>query len=139
MRLAKVPDLVLVVDDERGVRESLRFVLEPHFRVHAVTSGEAALAVVRSGRASVVLLDLSMPGLSGSETLAAIRQIDEDVPVVIVTGYGSSSDTKQALRLGVFDFVTKPLDPKRVLSVVRRALEKRLAGRDAAGEHRGQP
>jgi DNA-binding NtrC family response regulator len=126
--------LVLVVDDERGVRESLRFLLEPHFHVHAVASGEAAVAVLREQRADVVLLDLAMPGLSGVETLAKIREIDEDVEVVIVTGYGSSHDTEEAERLRAFDFVTKPLDAARLVSTIRRAEASHRQRREAAGE-----
>jgi two-component system nitrogen regulation response regulator NtrX len=128
--------LVLVVDDERGVRESLRFLLEPHFRVHAVTNGEAAVAVLREQHVSVVLLDLTMPGLSGVETLARMREIDEDVEVVIVTGYGSSRDTQEAERLRAFDFVTKPLDAARLLATVRRAEQSHRQRRPAAGEER---
>lgn len=131
--------LVLVVDDERGVRESLRFLLESRFRVHAVTSGEAALAVLREQPIGVVLLDLAMPGLSGVETLAKIREIDGDVEVVIVTGYGSSHDTREALRLRAFDFVTKPLDAARLLATVRRAEESYRRRREGgSGRSRAQ-
>ncbi len=130
--------LVLVVDDERGVRESLRFLLERQFRVHTVTSGEAALAVLREQPVGVVLLDLTMPGLSGVETLEKIREIDDEVEVVIVTGYGSSHDTRAALRLRAFDFVTKPLDATRLLSTVRRA-EESYCQRQAGGSTRSRP
>lgn len=136
--MEKRPDarsLVLVVDDERGVRESLRFLLDRQFRVHAVTSGEAAVAVLREQPVGVVLLDLTMPGLSGMQTLAKIREIDDEVEVVIVTGYGSSHDTREALRLRAFDFVTKPLDASRLLSTVRRA-EESYRQRQAGGSGR---
>jgi DNA-binding NtrC family response regulator len=131
--------LVLVVDDERGVRESLRFLLEPHFRVHAVTNGEAAVAVLREQHVGVVLLDLTMPGWSGVETLARMREVDDDVEVVIVTGYGSSHDTQEAERLRAFDFVTKPLDSARLLSTVRRAEESHRRRRLAAADERPAP
>src|SRR6266542_614825 len=81
--------LVLVVDDEEGVRESLRFLLDRHFCVRTVSSGESALRALREEPVDVVLLDLTMPGLGGVETLAKIREVDDAVEVVIVTGYGS--------------------------------------------------
>jgi FixJ family two-component response regulator len=117
--------MVLIVDDEAGVRESLRFLLDPHCRVQAVPSGEAALQVLLRETVDVILLDLTMPGIGGVETLARIREVDESVEVVIITGYGSYQSAVDALRLRAFDYITKPLDSKRVLSTVRRAEECR--------------
>ena len=117
--------LVLIVDDETGVRESLRFLLDRHFRVQAVSSGEAALQVLLRETVDVILLDLTMPGIGGVETLARIREVDEAVEVVIITGYGSYQSAVDALRLRAFDYITKPLDSTRVLSTVRRAEESR--------------
>ena len=117
--------MILIVDDEAGVRESLRFLLDPHFRVQAVPSGEAALQVLLRETVDVILLDLTMPGIGGVETLARIREVDEAVEVVIITGYGSYQSAVDALRLRAFDYITKPLDSKRVLSTVRRAEECR--------------
>ena len=116
---------ILIVDDEAGVRESLRFRLDPHFRGHAVPSGEAALQVLLRETVDVILLDLTMPGIGGVETLTRIREVDEAVEVVIVTGFGSYQSAVDALRLRAFDYITKPLDSARVLATVRRAEESR--------------
>src|ERR1041384_8401351 len=113
--------MILIVDDEAGVRESLRFLLDPHFRVQVVPGGKAALQVLLRETVDVLLLDLTMPGIGGVETLARIREVDEAVEVVIITGYGSYQSAVDALRLRAFDYITKPLDSKRVLSTVRRA------------------
>lgn len=125
-------DLVLIVDDERGVRESLRLLLDRHFRLHAVARGEAAIELLREQEIGVVLLDLAMPGLSGLETLAKIREIDQRVEVIIVTAYGSAKDEQEAERLGAFDWVTKPLDGKLLIKTVRSA-QRRYAERRGAG------
>jgi CheY-like chemotaxis protein len=125
------PSKVLIVDDEPGVRESLRFLLEPHYRVDAVPSGEAGLQVLLRETVDVILLDLTMPGMTGLETLARIREVDECVEVVIITGYGSYQSAVDALRLRAFDYITKPLDSERVLSVVRRAEESRQQREEA--------
>jgi len=124
---------ILVVDDEAGVRESLRFVLEPHFIVFTAESGEAALDALRKEPVDVVLLDLTMPGLGGVETLARIRELDEAVEVVIITGYGSYQTAVETLRLRAFDYITKPLDIDRMLAIIQRAEEShrlRLAATD---------
>jgi len=123
---------VLIVDDESGVRESLRFLLDPHFRLQAVSSGEGALQALRHTTFDVILLDLTMPGIGGVETLARIREVDESVEVVIITGYGSYQSAVDALRLRAFDYITKPLDSARVLSAVRRAEESRKQRSDSA-------
>jgi DNA-binding response OmpR family regulator len=122
---------VLVVDDEPGVRESLRFLLNPSYRVLTVSSGEEALETLRAETVDVVLLDLTMPGIGGVETLAKIREIDDAVEVVIITGYFSYQSAVEALRLRAFDYITKPLDSARVQSVVRRAEASRKHRREA--------
>jgi FixJ family two-component response regulator len=128
--------LVLVVDDEEGVRESLRFLLDRHFRVRTVSSGESALSALREEPVDVVLLDLTMPGLGGVETLAKIREVDDAVEVVIVTGYGSYQTAVDALRLRAFDYITKPVNSERVLSIVRRAEESRRHRHESSSEDR---
>jgi len=126
---------ILIIDDEPGVRESLRFLLEADYQVDAVPSGEAGLQALLREPVHVVLLDLTMPGMGGLETLARIRDIDEAVEVVIITGYGSYQSAVDALRLRAFDYITKPLDSARVLSIVRRAEEsRRQRGETAPGD-----
>ena len=121
---------VLVVDDEPGVRESLRFLLSPSYRVRTVSRGEEALEALRTEPINVELLDLTMPGIGGVETLGRIREIDQAVEVVIITGFFSYQSAVEALRLRAFDYITKPLDSGRVQSVVRRAEASRWRRRE---------
>jgi DNA-binding NtrC family response regulator len=116
---------ILVVDDERGPREALRLIFERTYDVIVVDSGERAVEAMRRERIDLVTLDLKMPGMSGVETLAAIREIDPEVDVVVVTGFGSYDTAIEAMRLHAFDFLTKPFDVGRVLSTVARAVERR--------------
>jgi DNA-binding NtrC family response regulator len=122
---------VLVVDDERGPRESLRLVLAAQFDVLTAESAEEALDVIRRQKVDVVTLDLKMPGVSGAQALAEIRTIDPDVEVVIVTGYGSFECVVEILKLHAFDYVTKPFDPGELLTTVREAAESRRRRREA--------
>ena len=120
---------VLVVDDERGARESLRLILEPEFEVRTAEDGKRGLEVLRRGGIEVVILDLRMPGWSGIETLLEMRDVSPHVGVVIVTGYGSRVEALEALRLDAYDLVTKPFDTKQVIDAVRRAAGKFREGR----------
>jgi DNA-binding NtrC family response regulator len=113
---------VLVVDDERGVRDSLRLILEPQFRVLTADRGTVALRILQQERISVMTLDLRMPGWSGPETLLKIREIDSDLEVVIVSAYSSYTEAMRALRLRAFDLVAKPFDAKQILETVGRAV-----------------
>lgn len=113
---------VLVVDDERGAREALRLILEPHYRVLTAEEGAAALEILKREAVSVMTLDLRMPGLSGPETLLRIREINSDLEVVIVSAYASYRESMRALRLRAFDLIAKPFDSKQVLETTHRAL-----------------
>lgn len=123
---------VLIVDDERGPRESLRLILGYHFRVVSAESGEEAVAILGSEPVDVVTLDLKMPGLSGPETLARMRELDPAIEVVIVTGYGSFESAVEVLKLRAFDYITKPFDAEAILEVVRKAAECRRLVRSQA-------
>jgi DNA-binding NtrC family response regulator len=72
-----------------------------------------------------VTLDLKMPGLAGHNTLSIIRGIDPDLPVIVITGYGSYESAVKALRLRAFDFISKPFESKQILGAIEQALEER--------------
>jgi DNA-binding NtrC family response regulator len=115
---------ILVVDDEDSSRESLRLILERHYRVLTAASGEKALEILEQEPVSVMTLDLRMPGWSGTETLVRLRDANEELEVVIITAYGSFSETMRALRLTAFDLVAKPFRAVLVLEAVRRAVAR---------------
>ena len=122
---------VLVVDDEAGIRESIRLILEPYYRVLTADTGEAALGILERERISVMTLDLRMPGWGGLETLLRVREIEAALEVIIVSAYGSYTETMRALRLNAFDLVAKPFRSALVLEAVERAVarcEKRRHG-----------
>jgi len=112
---------VLVVDDERSVRDALRLVLEPQFRVLTADRGTVALRMLEKEPVSVMTLDLRMPGWSGPETLLNIREKDPELEVVIVSAYTSYTEAMRALRLRAFELVAKPFAASAILETVRRA------------------
>jgi two-component system, chemotaxis family, chemotaxis protein CheY len=114
---------ILVVDDEPDVVELLAEILAiGGFEPIPVLSGEAALAVYRAERPDAVLLDLLMPTMDGLGTLAAIRRIDPEARVAMLTGMGTQAAVTDALAAGARDFVLKPFDVAHVVSVVERLL-----------------
>jgi two-component system nitrogen regulation response regulator NtrX len=115
---------LLVVDDERGVRDAVKQILEYEgIEVHTAASGGEALTLYPELRPHVVLLDVKMAGLDGLETLTRLRELDEAATVVMVSGHGTIATAIDATRRGAFDFLEKPLDTDRLLVTVRNALE----------------
>jgi DNA-binding NtrC family response regulator len=118
------PPTVLVVDDERGPRLALQLILQGPFRVLTADSGEEALEILQQDDIDTVTLDLKMPGLGGQNTLSLIRDVDPELPVVIITGYGSYESAIRAMRCRAFDYISKPFDSRRTLGVVANAVEE---------------
>lgn len=116
---------VLVVDDERSNVESLeKIFLKENMRVLVANDAKHALEQVRSHRVHVVLTDLMMPGTTGLELLRAIKQVQPDVEVVLMTAYGSVEAAVSAMREGAYDFVEKPLKRVTIVKSVRKAAER---------------
>src|SRR5215510_2180781 len=119
--------VVLVVDDDPGVRESFRLILEDHYDVVDVPDGPAALDVVRASAVDLVLLDIRLPGMDGIEVLERIKAIDERVEVILVTAVKTVRTAVAAMKLGAFDYLTKPFEEDELLSLERRTLEREVA------------
>ena len=114
---------ILIVDDEAGVRESVRMVLKDSFDPVTVESGEAALEWLDREHADLVLLDILMPGMDGLEVLERIREKDRLLPVVMLTATKTVKTAVSAMKLGAFDYITKPFDVEELRVVVERATE----------------
>ena len=121
-----LPDkTVLLVDDEVGHLESLQRIFKREgYHLLSAASGKDALQMVRQHHVHVMLTDLVMPGLSGSELLRATRTVSPETEVVIMTAFGTIEAAVDAMKEGAYDFVTKPLKKVLITKVVRQALEK---------------
>jgi len=101
---------ILVVDDESAVCEMLKkFLTKKNYEVYTALNGEDALSVVKEERPHIVLLDIKMPKMDGIECLRQIREIDKEVGVIMITAVKDEEIGREALKLGAFDYVTKPL------------------------------
>ena len=117
---------VMIVDDERPIRESLQGLLEDEgYGVVCAASGEEAVARFRKQAVDCIVLDIWMPGIDGLETLSRLRQMDADVPVIVMSGHATIDTAVRATRQGAYDLLEKPLSFERLLILLRNAVEKR--------------
>lgn len=108
---------LLVIDDDSLVRQSIVAYLEDSgFRVHEESDGHSGIAWFRKNKPDLVLTDLRMPDLDGLSLMRAVKQIDPDTPVIVISGLGMVSDVVEALRLGAADYLIKPLVDMEVLT-----------------------
>jgi DNA-binding NtrC family response regulator len=121
---------LLVVDDEVGVRESIRLIFGKHCRVHEARSSEEALRKVKEETPDIVLLDILMPGSDGLETLKQIKKIHPEGQVIMLTALNTARTAFTAKETGAFDYVTKPFDVDELRLRVDRALEKNHLSRE---------
>jgi DNA-binding NtrC family response regulator len=115
---------LLVVDDEPGARQSLEVILEDDYRVVTAANGQEALETFQKEPVDVVLLDVNMPDMDGLEVLRKIKEQDEEMDVIMVSALNLARKAVDAIRLGAYDYITKPYEPEDILSAVSRAVSK---------------
>lgn len=125
---------ILVVDDKQMMRDSVGSTLQrAGYGVVVASDGNTALSMVAKHRPSAVITDLKMPEMDGLELLGRLRQADDQLPVVLMTAYGSVNDAVSAMKKGAFDFIQKPFEGDQLVMVMRRATEhSRLLRENAA-------
>ncbi|MBF5043938.1 sigma-54-dependent Fis family transcriptional regulator [Aggregicoccus sp. 17bor-14] len=113
---------VLVVDDETNLRKVLATMLRRDgYDVTVAQDGEQALAEFQKSGADIVVTDLVMPKLGGLELLKAVNAANSDVPVIIITAHGTVDSAVEAIKLGAFDYITKPFDQSELSAVIAKA------------------
>lgn len=116
---------ILVIDDEKSIRNTLQEVLEyENHKVDVATNGTEALELISSGSYDVVLCDIKMPGMDGIEVLEKMHERAHDVPVIMISGHGNIDTAVEAIKKGAYDFIEKPLDLNRLLVTMRNAMER---------------
>jgi len=116
---------ILVVDDEQDIREgSERIIKRLGFKVLKASHGKEALEIIKKEKVSIILLDLKMPGMDGMEVFEHVREIDESILVIIITGFATVETAIKAMKKGAYDFIPKPFEPDQLRIVVNRAWEK---------------
>jgi signal transduction histidine kinase len=115
---------ILVIDDEMGPRESLRMLLKPHYQVHTADCVEEGIKLLKENQPDTIVMDIRMPGITGIEGLRQIREIDPNLSVIMLTGFGALETAKEALRLGASDYISKPFDAREMREVIGRNVER---------------
>jgi DNA-binding NtrC family response regulator len=116
---------ILVIDNEKGLCRMLEAILsDSGYRVSAFTDPVKAMGFFNPGRCSMVITDVKMPVMDGLEVLKTIKKQDEDIPVIMITGYATVEMSIHALRNGAFDILTKPFEPAELLHRVRNGLRQ---------------
>jgi len=123
----RTPETILIVDDERGPRESLRMILASNHRVLQASSGADALECIRREHVDLITLDLNMPGMNGQELMRIVRSEFPQIEIVIITGCGSVESAAEGVRAGICDYIQKPFDVVQVSAAVGRALSRKRA------------
>ncbi|BDG04824.1 sigma-54-dependent transcriptional regulator [Anaeromyxobacter oryzae] len=117
---------ILVVDDEKNIRRSLRMVLEPEgYEVTEAESAEDGLKLLEAEPIDLCIFDIRLPGMDGLTLLSKARELWRDLPVIMISGHADTSDVVDAVKRGATDFFSKPVDRDRVLVSVRNALARR--------------
>jgi len=115
---------VLIVDDEEGVRESLRLILADYYDLIVTDNGEQALETLKNAKdVAVILMDIKMPRKSGLEVLKEIKALYPHIRVIIVTGYRLVETAQEAVRLGASGYIVKPFKSEEILGTVRKNLK----------------
>ncbi len=117
---------ILVVDDERAIRNSLKEILEyENYKVEVAENGADGLQKVQNGKFDLIFSDIKMPEMDGIAFLEAVLKERGDVPVIMMSGHAEIDTAVKSIKLGAYDFISKPLDMNRILVTVRNALDKK--------------
>src|SRR5205809_7716973 len=118
---------VLVIDDEQGILDTLRILLKNEgFDVVTAQGGKAGLEQLKASAPDIVLTDIRMPGVSGIDLLAAVREQDPETPVILMTAQATLQTAIQAVNEGAFYYIQKPFSNDDLVAICRRAGEQRL-------------
>lgn len=116
---------ILVIDDERSIRNTLKDILEfEKYKVDVAEDGFKAMELIKITDFDVILCDIKMPGMDGIEVLQKIEELKPDTPVVMISGHGNIDTAVESIKKGAFDFIEKPLDLNRLLITLRNAMDK---------------
>ncbi len=121
---------ILIVDDDPGARQSLEVILEDEYHILSAGSGAEALEIFQKESVDLILLDVNMPGMDGLEVLRRIKELDETVDVIMVSALNLARKAVDAIRLGAYDYITKPYEPDDILSTVNRAISQQKLHRE---------
>ena len=126
---------IFVVDDEAVAREGLALALSKAYQVQAFATAESAITALKEGVPDLVLLDIGLPGMSGVEALESMKKQYPDIVVIMITAFEDTETIIQAMKLGAYDYMVKPLKMDVLLSNIKSALETIAMRKEIQGLH----
>ncbi len=114
---------ILIVEDDKNLQLTLKgFLEENNYEVINTMWGTMGIEQVKKGIPDLVLLDIMLPGINGMEVLERMKEIDSDLPIIMITGYGSAESAVRAIELGAYDYIYKPFEAEKLLEKIDKAL-----------------
>lgn len=120
-----MPEKLLIVDDEPDMLKLLSMIIKANTAYEFATTNNPleALEMAKSGGYDLLLTDLKMPGLDGIELLNAVREFDQEIPIIIITAYATAESAAEAMDKNAFDFITKPFRKEQVIFTIEKAMK----------------
>jgi len=120
-----MPEKILIVDDEPDMLKLLSMILREKtpYEISTTNNPLEAIELAKKGDFDLVISDLKMPGIDGIELIDAIKRLNEDIPIIIITAYGTVESASEAMLKGGFDFITKPFRKEQILFTIDKALK----------------
>src|SRR5512146_1418314 len=128
---------ILVIDDDEAILQSCQMILEDEgFEVELAGNGEAGLALLRHSAFDLALLDLKLPGATGLQVLEQARKVDPELTIIIFTAFGTIESAVDAIKMGAFNYISKPFTASQLMAVLNNGLRHRDLVRENAVLHR---
>jgi len=120
---------ILIVDDDKDMQAILADTLEMEgYKTSVAGDGNAAIKEITNNSPELILLDVRLPGMSGLQLLEKIKAVNKNLVVIMLTGYGDIKDSVSAIKLGAFDYITKPFNDEEIIANIKNALESHNGG-----------
>ena len=124
--------IILIVDDDPSVRETLEIILGEHYETISVSNGIEALEVVKSMPVDLILMDINLPHMDGFKAIEAIKEIDREMGVVVISATDSAKKAVEAIRCGAYDYIAKPFETDDLISTIKRYTDRLSLKREVA-------
>jgi two-component system NtrC family response regulator len=127
---------ILIIDDNESLRYTLTSVIEEAgFETFAVEDGKKGISEVRTNLYNLVICDMKMPGMDGMQILGEIKNINPDLPVIVLTAFGDIKNAVEAMKQGAHDYLTKPFNNEEMIIIIRKALEVKYLNQVNKGKY----
>lgn len=124
---------ILVVDDEAHICDIFyRILTKGGYKVSTAANGKKALEITKKKKPDLVLLDLKLPDLDGIKVLRQIKEIRKDIMVIVITAYGTVKTAREAMKLGAYDYISKPFNLTKVENLIKKTLEMQALTKEVA-------